>query len=161
MSNLISYRVELIDLVQSQNGQKTIGSALFDFAKDYFEQEAKAGRHVHPIYLQHEGFYPLQQQWPTFTNISINNLYKYLIKGHSRTIVGVESGKVDSLLIFDPSTRKNTIEQNRQNKVRLLNLFRKNVNIFNKKKEYQLLVVKGAISSNEEYQVNWCLLREA
>lgn len=77
-----------------------------------------------------------------------------VIKGHSRTIVGIEEGtKSRSLLIFDPSTRKATIEQNRTNPNKLLNLFRKNLSMFDKKQEYQLLVIRGPIVSNDEYIV--------
>lgn len=147
----------MVDVKPSPTSEKNIGSILFDYVKNHFEQEAKSGRHVHPIYLQHDGN-------SITSKISFDNkldflkfIYNYdiiLIPGHSRTIIGLETAaKSSSLLIFDPSTRKNTIEQNRTNKPKLLNLFRKNINSFNNKKEYQLLIIRGAITSNDEYQV--------
>lgn len=110
-----------------EGGEKSVGKILFEYVKKYFQQEQNSGRHVHPIYLQHEG--------------------------HSRTIVGFEEGKYQNLLIFDPSTRKATFDQNRQARFKILNVVRKNISIFDKKREYQLLIIRGAIKTDEEYNV--------
>jgi len=98
--------------------------------KKYFENQINSNsRTIHPIYLQHDG--------------------------HSRTIVGIEEG-VDhglSLIIFDPSTRRNQIEKFRQAKYKNLSLFKRGVGVFNKKKEYQLLIIQGSFKNNQEYEV--------
>ena len=100
--------------------------------KKYFENQINSSsRTIHPIYLQHDG--------------------------HSRTIVGIEEG-VDhglSLIIFDPSTRRNQIEKFSQAKYKNLSLFKRGVGVFNKKKEYQLLIIKGSFKNNQEYEVNF------
>jgi hypothetical protein len=126
-------RVELID-IQS----KTTPSAsqiLFKFVKEYFEKEQQQnGDFVHPIYLQHQG--------------------------HSRTIVGYETSQKtsgvsqqnDCLLIFDPSTKKSQIDANMKLSIKFMSLFRRSQLTF-KKNEYQLLVIRGLIESEHEYQV--------
>lgn len=75
-----------------------------------------------------------------------------MVIGHSRTIVGIELGKTTSnLLIFDPGTKKAQIEKSKHKSV--ISLFRRCTATF-KKKEYQLLLIRGVINSNEEYEVN-------
>ncbi len=106
------FRTELIDISIKGNQSKPSGVVLFEFVKKYFENQINSNsRTIHPIYLQHDG--------------------------HSRTIVGIEEG-VDhglSLIIFDPSTRRNQIEKFRQAKYKNLSLFKRGVGVFNKKKE--------------------------
>ena len=75
--------------------------------------------------------------------------------GHSRTIVGIEEGINHglNLIIFDPSTSRNQIEKFSQTKYKNLNLFKRGVATFNKKKEYQLLILKGTFRNSQEYEV--------
>lgn len=108
MFTYLKIRVELVDLQVKQTSEKNIGAVLFEYVRNYFEEESRSGRHVHPIYLQHEG--------------------------HSRTIIGVETGKNENLLIFDPATRKTQIENNITNKTKLIGIFRRNSLVFNKKR---------------------------
>ena len=76
-------------------------------------------RHVHPIYLQHDG--------------------------HSRTIVGYETGKtIDHLLIFDPGTRANQVDEFIANPLKSMRIFRRGLASF-KKSEYQLLIDSDAM----------------
>ncbi len=120
-----------MDIQVPKKSSVSVSSVLFKYVREYFEKETISGRYVHPIYLQHQG--------------------------HSRTIAGIEVAKngAESLIIFDPGTRRSRIEQNADNNFKLLNLFKRGPASFNKKSEYQLLVVRGLIESNEEYQVEF------
>ena len=109
------------------DSKSSISSILFKFVRNYFVEASKTGDFIHPIYLQHDG--------------------------HSRLIVGIELGQHENLLLFDPGTRKYQIEQFRKNKSKFIYLFRRGPASFNKKKEYQLLLMtKHVIKSNEEYE---------
>ena len=48
-------RTELVDIIAPNNDPNSIGPVLFKFVQGYFEEETQSGRHVHPIYLQHDG----------------------------------------------------------------------------------------------------------
>jgi hypothetical protein len=119
-------RTELIDIHKPSDTRTTIGSVLFKFVRQYFEKESQdSTKHIYPIYLQHDG--------------------------HSRTIVGIECGKTDNLIIFDPSTNLKRVEEFKKNPIKSMNLFRRNVNGF-KKNEYQLLIIRGFLNP-QEYEV--------
>lgn len=102
---------------------------LFDFVLDYFTRASP----TFPIYLQHAG--------------------------HSRSIVGIlvtQNG--NKLVVFDPSHRKSRLEelmkQNPETPAQAfsaLKLFLKSPKEM-KHKQYQLVVVEGSMSSEEEYQ---------
>ncbi len=119
-----------MDIQLPKNSSASVSSILFKYVRMYFERETMLGGYVHPIYLQHQG--------------------------HSRTIAGIEVAKngAESLIIFDPGTRHAQIQQNTANTFKLMNLFKRGSASFNKKNEYQLLVVRGHVDSSEEYQVN-------
>ena len=118
-------RTELVDIQQTSSSKTSSGSMLFKFIRNYFEEAEKSNKFIHPIYLQHDG--------------------------HSRLIVGIEIGQHDNLLLFDPGTRKFQVEQFKKNKSKFMNIFRRGINAF-KKKEYQLLLIKGLIKSNDDYE---------
>ena len=127
-------RTELVDISKRPHTPTTtnsIGSTLYEYVRKYFEEEQAAGnKHVHPIYLQHDG--------------------------HSRTIVGVEYGKTAAnLLIYDPGTKRTQIDKMRQSDVafKVMSLFRRSVNVFNKNKDYQLLVIRGTYATPADYEV--------
>lgn len=104
---------------------------LFKFVRNYFEEHAQneePNHRVHPIYLQHDG--------------------------HSRTIVGFEAGKVDSLLLFDPGTRQNQIDAFKSNTFKGMTVFRRGLNAF-KKPQYQLLIIRGVLGDNEYEQAKF------
>ena len=101
---------------------------LFKVVRNYFEEELEKGAYVHPIYLQHDG--------------------------HSRTIIGIEGGKNESLLIFDPSSRKVKLEQFRSSNSKSMQLFRNSMQSFNKNNEYQLVIIRDVLTSEKEYQVS-------
>jgi lipid A disaccharide synthetase len=137
--------VELVDIQLPKTSSGSISSLLFKFVREYFESETISGRFVHPIYLQHQG--------------------------HSRTIAGIEMNTNDkeNLIIFDPGTRHTQIEHilssinsnpqhNYRDHEKLLKLCRRSPPHFNKKKEYQLLLIRGAMESHEEYQARNSLL---
>jgi hypothetical protein len=48
--------VELIDIKLNSYSKLDIGSVLFNFVENYFDKEKKQGNHIHPIYLQHDGY---------------------------------------------------------------------------------------------------------
>jgi hypothetical protein len=125
MFSYLKIKAELIDIFKPSDNQ-TIGSVLFKFVKEYFEKSSANNQYVHPIYLQHDG--------------------------HSRTIVGIELGKSDNLLIFDPGANIKRIESFKKNSIKSMNIFRRGINAF-KKKEYQLLIIKGVLNQ-QEYEVN-------
>lgn len=112
----------MVDIVSAKNN---ISSILFKFVRNYFEEAEKTSGFVHPIYLQHDG--------------------------HSRLIVGIEIGQHESLLLFDPGTRKYQVDQFKKNKSKFISIFRRGMASF-KKKEYQLLLVKGTYKSNDDYE---------
>lgn len=115
------------DLVDIQPAKGVlIGPILFKFVKKYFEEQTKLGQHIHPIYLQHDG--------------------------HSRTIVGIECGKSENLLLFDPSTRKNKMDQLKSGVSKSMQVFRRNVSVFSKNETYQLVLVRDIINTDEEYE---------
>lgn len=70
--------------------------------------------------------------------------------------MGIEVGsKNDNLLIFDPGTRQTQIDKFKENKFKFMNIFRRSPASFNSKKEYQLLVIRGAITADGEYEVSY------
>lgn len=125
MFSYLKIKTELIDIFKPTSDNLTIGSVLFKFVREYFEKSSANNQFVHPIYLQHDG--------------------------HSRTIVGIEMGKWENLLIFDPGANIKRIESFKKNPIKSMNIFRRGINAF-KKKEYQLLIIKGVLSQ-QEYEV--------
>ena len=70
-------------------------------------------------------------------------------------IIGIEigqNGQSQNLLLFDPGTKKYQVEQFKKNKSKFYYIFRRGLASFNKNKEYQLLLMKGLINSNEEFE---------
>ncbi len=120
-------RCELVDIKPAEG--VLIGPVLFKFVREYFEEETnKCREHVHPIYLQHNG--------------------------HSRTIVGIEYGsKCQNLLLFDPSTRKSKCDEFKASNSRPMQIFRRSISGFNKNEAYQLAIIQGVISDDEQYEV--------
>lgn len=126
MFSFLRVRTELVDIQQTSNSKGASSFLLFKFVRSYFEEAEKTGKFIHPLYLQHDG--------------------------HSRLIVGIELGQQhDNLLLFDPGTRKFQIDQFKKNPFKFMSFFRRSMNAFNKK-EYQLLVIKDLIKSNDEYE---------
>ena len=64
------------------------------------------------------------------------------------------NNKGDSLIIFDPGNRVKKIEENKSTKFKFLNMFKRGPTSF-KKSEYQLLIIRGKIESEEEYNVRY------
>ena len=127
----VQYRCELIDIKPGKGD--LIGPILFKFVREYFDEKSKYGHtHIHPIYLQHNG--------------------------HSRTIIGIETGgKSENLLLFDPSTRKMKIDQFKESSVKskpIMQVFRRGLSAFNKNDAYQLVLIRGLISS-DDYDVSF------
>lgn len=124
MFSSLRIKCELVDIQPPKN--VLIGPILFKYVKNYFEEQSAIGHHIHPIYLQHDG--------------------------HSRTIVGYESGKSENLLLFDPSTRKNKIEQFRSSQTKPMQTFRRNISVFNKYEAYQLVVIRDILKTDEQFE---------
>ena len=98
----------MVDIVSAKNN---ISSILFKFVRNYFEEAEKTSGFIHPIYLQHDG--------------------------HSRLIVGIEIGQHESLLLFDPGTRKYQVDQFKKNKSKFISIFRRGMASFKKKEVFQ------------------------
>lgn len=124
MLSSLRIKCELIDIQPLKNVLSA--PLLFKVVRNYFEEELEKGAYVHPIYLQHDG--------------------------HSRTIIGIEGGKNESLLIFDPSSRKVKLEQFRSSNSKSMQLFRNSMQSFNKNNEYQLVIIRDVLTSEKEYQ---------
>lgn len=135
-------RTELFDFHQPKNlGKTTAYTYLFKWIQKYFQQSGT--NMIHPLYLQHEG------QSLSLKRI-LRDLMASLIAGHSRTIVGYEQFRDGNirLLIFDPSTSTNEIENFKRNPNSKAHIFRRNLASF-QKPVYQVLVVRGLLDATE------------
>jgi len=124
LSNL-NIKTELYDFHQPKTIEKSNAyKYLFEWIRNYFQQQRNGNNTIHPLYLQHEG--------------------------HSRTIVGYEQFRNGNirLLIFDPSTPKYEIENFLRNPDEKAHLFRRSLQSF-QKPVYQILVVQGLLQANE------------
>lgn len=65
----------------------------------------------------------------------------------------MEFGKNESLLIFDPSSRKVKLDQFRSSSSKSMQLFRNSMASFNKNKEYQLVIIRNVLTDDLEYEV--------
>jgi hypothetical protein len=87
-------------------------------------------------------------------NINLKNkkrIIHFFFLGHSRTIIGYEqfrNGHI-RLLIFDPSTSKNEIENFFKNPNGKAHLFRRSLQSF-QKPVYQILVIRGLLKPDEK-----------
>ncbi|UJR28313.1 hypothetical protein I4U23_009557 [Adineta vaga] len=121
----LNIKTELLDFHQPKTGDKsTAYKYLFEWIRNYFQQQANKSNIIHPLYLQHEG--------------------------HSRTIIGYEQFRAGyiRLLIFDPSTSKTDIDKFRNNPNGKAHIFRRSLQSF-QKSVYQILVVQGLLKPDE------------
>lgn len=115
-------RYQVVDF-HTPTGSGNTHSLLLQWVEKHFTSNATFKP---PLYLQHQG--------------------------HSRTIVGCErtqTGKVN-LIMFDPCLKPEAL-RNSKSVVRTLNLLRQSDNRLTAK-QYQILVVKGVIETDEEYE---------
>jgi len=119
----LNIKTELFDFHQPKTIEKSSAyKYLFEWIRNYFQRQQE--NIIHPLYLQHEG--------------------------HSRTIVGYEqfrNGQI-RLLIFDPSTSKNDIENFLKKPNDKAHIFRRSLQSF-QKPVYQILVVQGLLRPDE------------